>query len=154
MSIVSIIKVFIFLLHTSLIAYLVFKLRDIKLRPRLYNTPKNYDRYKKSIWYWPEKADCPKNSPPDKVGQTVCYYFIVLGILLFVPSILYEQADIFKGKYIDCFYSDWWIASFILSFIFSFIFYFIFNFVFYFVCCVFITYAISIFFFWFNSFYC
>ncbi len=80
------ILIFMVLIHTATLAYLVWKLKHVLTYPRRYNDIPGYEEYKKSPWCWDARKGFGKNDPPGYSPQHCMGTSLIVSAWFFITQ--------------------------------------------------------------------
>ena len=69
------------------ISFLAYKLSTIRANPQKYDRIPNYEQYRNSSWYWPEKKDHHKGDPPDLATRYAIPFFFGVALYYFLSTV-------------------------------------------------------------------
>ena len=105
-------------LYIGTVCCLAIRYADILRNTAAYNRISGYEKYKKSIWYWPAENDFGRADPPDKSRIVGIVWFVALCACLIIPAIIFK--DLYPPEGSKVAFRGWgevliWITSAIIA---------------------------------------
>ena len=85
--------ILIIFLYILWVIFLIYMLIVIKKNPRRFDVIPNVEKYRSSVWYWPENKGYNKKDPPELITPYCAQYFIGSAIYFFASfAIIYYSS--------------------------------------------------------------